>query len=191
MYNAPAKVTGNWFPNDERSISTMIGTQANVLGVVLGFLLPGLFVSEYNGEELTPEQTDEYVNEIFHMQLTLAIAGGVVCLLCIFLFEEKPKPIDQDWDELGTVMSRPGGASTRQSRKSARASRATSRVSSREMSMWMQYKMCFTDPVFMLTSIGSSTTIIAIFVFTSVLALLVEGYGLDNSSFNEEMGIVL
>ena len=47
MYNAPAKLTTNWFPYEERAISTMIGTSANILGVTLGFLLPSLFIDEY------------------------------------------------------------------------------------------------------------------------------------------------
>jgi len=44
MYNAPSKVTGNWFLARQRTISTMIGTTANLLGNLLGFLLPIIFI---------------------------------------------------------------------------------------------------------------------------------------------------
>ena len=47
MYNSPALVTTNWFPDNERSIATMVGTQMNVFGVLVGFLLPGIFMDPY------------------------------------------------------------------------------------------------------------------------------------------------
>ena len=47
MYNAPAKVTSNWFPKEEAAIATTIGAQANVAGVLIGFILPGFFIDAY------------------------------------------------------------------------------------------------------------------------------------------------
>ena len=47
LYNAPALVTTNWFPQKERSVATMVGTQMNVFGVLLGFLLPMIFIDPY------------------------------------------------------------------------------------------------------------------------------------------------
>lgn len=47
MYNAPALVTSNWFPQKERAMATSIGTTMNVFGVLLGFLLPSIFISNY------------------------------------------------------------------------------------------------------------------------------------------------
>ena len=56
LYNSPALVTTNWFPQKERSIATMVGTQMNVFGVLLGFLLPLFFIDNYSdGQELTDE----------------------------------------------------------------------------------------------------------------------------------------
>ena len=45
IYNAPAKVTSNWFTAKYRVISTMLGTTANLLGNLLGFLLPNFFIT--------------------------------------------------------------------------------------------------------------------------------------------------
>lgn len=45
MYNAPSKVTSNWFDQDQRSLATMIGTNANIIGNLLGFLLPKMFIT--------------------------------------------------------------------------------------------------------------------------------------------------
>ena len=50
LYNAPAKVTSNWFAEEERTLATMIGTCANIFGISLGFLLPALFVDAYDSQ---------------------------------------------------------------------------------------------------------------------------------------------
>ena len=51
LYNSPAKVTTNWFPQKERSMATMIGTQMAIFGIFIGYLLPGIFVSSYDGPQ--------------------------------------------------------------------------------------------------------------------------------------------
>ncbi len=45
-YNAVAKVSGNWFGEKETVYATMIGANANLLGVALGFFVPSIFVGE-------------------------------------------------------------------------------------------------------------------------------------------------
>jgi len=46
IYINSAKVSANWFPENERVMTTMIGMQSSVLGSSISFLLPGLFVSK-------------------------------------------------------------------------------------------------------------------------------------------------
>jgi hypothetical protein len=41
----PAKLSADWFPPKERVISTMIGVNAAILGCVLGFYAPLVFVT--------------------------------------------------------------------------------------------------------------------------------------------------
>ena len=54
----PALVTTNWFPENERAFATMAGTSANITGVLAGFAVPALFISDfkdgmiYNKEQL-------------------------------------------------------------------------------------------------------------------------------------------
>ena len=73
MYNAPAKVTTNWFPYKERAIATMIGTNANMLGVTLGFLLPSLFIDEYIAEsDYSDAEMDKYRSQVRIMLLSFA-----------------------------------------------------------------------------------------------------------------------
>ena len=48
LYNAPALLTSKWFPEKERPLATMIGTMANVIGVLLGFILPSLTINPYS-----------------------------------------------------------------------------------------------------------------------------------------------
>ena len=66
MYNAPTKLTSNWFPKNERTLATMVGTQTNVFGVVLGFLFPRVFVDDYvraeGGQPLNKSDFDYYEN---------------------------------------------------------------------------------------------------------------------------------
>ena len=73
MYNAPAKVTTNWFPYKERAIATMIGTSANILGVTLGFLLPSLFIDEYIAEsDYSDAEMDKYRLQVRVMLIAFA-----------------------------------------------------------------------------------------------------------------------
>lgn len=97
MYNAPAKVTGNWFPESERSLSTMIGTQMNVAGVVLGFLVPKIFVSPYAGQGFSSaDEKANYKQQVFNMQLMIAIVASITAVLCVIFFESVPKDVAND-----------------------------------------------------------------------------------------------
>lgn len=42
--NAPSKLTGDWFSEKEGVFSTMMGVNAGILGLLLGFLVPEIFV---------------------------------------------------------------------------------------------------------------------------------------------------
>lgn len=50
IYNCPAKLSGNWFPHQQHTLSTMLAVNANILGVLMGFLVPKLVVSNYDPE---------------------------------------------------------------------------------------------------------------------------------------------
>jgi hypothetical protein len=52
IYINSAKVSANWFPKEERVITTMIGMQSSVLGSAISFLLPGIFVSQTTDKEI-------------------------------------------------------------------------------------------------------------------------------------------
>ncbi len=39
-FNAPAKLSANWFGEKERIFSTSVAVNANILGVGLGFIIP-------------------------------------------------------------------------------------------------------------------------------------------------------
>jgi len=52
MTNAPAKMTSNWFAESERAYTTMIGTAAVIFGIMLGFFMPAVFVSEYDDAQV-------------------------------------------------------------------------------------------------------------------------------------------
>ena len=61
LYNSPAKVTTNWFPQSERPMATMVGAQMNIFGIFMGFLVPGFFVDKYHDiSQLTDETKELY-----------------------------------------------------------------------------------------------------------------------------------
>ena len=95
LYNAPAKVTSNWFPQKERPMATMAGTQMNIFGIFIGFLLPGFFVDTYSDDViLTPSLADSYKQQMFNMLLAVSIASTVIMILVLLFFKEKPgKPV--------------------------------------------------------------------------------------------------
>ena len=57
LYNSPAKVTTNWFPKSERPMATMVGTQMNIFGIFIGFLLPSFFIDRYSDSAQLTEET--------------------------------------------------------------------------------------------------------------------------------------
>ena len=91
LYNAPAKVTTNWFPQKERPMATMVGTQMNILGIFVGFLLPGFIVDSYSKDVvLTDDLKDKYRGQLFDMLLSASIFATVTAILVIATFREKP-----------------------------------------------------------------------------------------------------
>lgn len=91
LYNSPAKVTTNWFPKAERPMATMVGTQTNIFGIFIGFLLPSFFINSYsNSAQLTDETRPVYSQQIFNMLLVESIFATVIAILVILTFREKP-----------------------------------------------------------------------------------------------------
>ena len=43
-------MTSNWFSRDEAAISTTIGAQANVAGILMGMVFPVLMIDAYDSE---------------------------------------------------------------------------------------------------------------------------------------------
>ena len=61
----------------------------NVAGVLIGFILPSVFVDNYNDEELTDKTViDRYEKQMFNMLLASSIFGTVITILVFFTFKE-------------------------------------------------------------------------------------------------------
>ena len=84
-------MTTNWFPDSERSIATMIGTQMNVFGVFVGFLLPGIFMDSYDKGYFDehPEEKQKYKDQMFDQLLSVSIFATVITFLVLFTFKER------------------------------------------------------------------------------------------------------
>jgi len=69
----------------------MVGTQMNILGIFVGFLLPGFIIDSYSKDVvLTEDLKDKYRGQMFDMLLSASIFSTVVAILVIATFREKP-----------------------------------------------------------------------------------------------------
>ena len=61
----------------------------NVAGVLIGFILPSVFVDSYDGEELTDQSVkDRYEKQMYNMLLASSIFGTVITVLVFLTFRE-------------------------------------------------------------------------------------------------------
>jgi hypothetical protein len=87
LYNAPA----NWFAENERSYATMIGTCSTFLGISVGFIVPAIFVSEYDvTKTYTQAEIDSFRAEVVSMFVWISIWSTAVSLLVLLFFKDKP-----------------------------------------------------------------------------------------------------
>lgn len=73
----------------------MFGTQMNIFGIFVGFLIPGIFVDDYTGKvPLTETSRASYEKQLFNMNLFASVVATVIAVLVILSFREKPgKPL--------------------------------------------------------------------------------------------------
>ena len=126
----------------------MIGTQMNVFGVLLGYLLPVLFVDSYTeGEALTEAQRNSYKHQVFNMFLAVAITSIIITILTIFTFRERPgAPIFSKDGDTGTLMK-----------------------AKEEFPLMQQLKLCLNNRTYVFTALSSICLMIHLYVLTTVV----------------------
>ncbi|XDV42569.1 hypothetical protein PO909_011202, partial [Leuciscus waleckii] len=80
----PSQVASVWFGSDEVSTACAIGVFGNQLGVAIGFLLPPVLVPNV-------EDIGELAQHIRVMFFITAGVASLICLLVVFVFQEKPE----------------------------------------------------------------------------------------------------
>jgi FLVCR family feline leukemia virus subgroup C receptor-related protein len=85
LYNAPTKISSEWFPEGERIRATAIGAYANIFGVALGCFVPALFFSD--DDLFKPEAAKEHC---FAMNLVLSIASTVIFIPSVLIISNGP-----------------------------------------------------------------------------------------------------
>jgi hypothetical protein len=91
VYNAPPKVTSNWFPERERPYATMVGAGATFLGISIGFMVPTFFVSEFDvTANYTQTELDTFRHQVFTMFLWILVWTSAVTFLVLVFFKSKP-----------------------------------------------------------------------------------------------------
>eukprot|EP00353_Schmidingerella_taraikaensis_P017801 CAMPEP_0185606162 /NCGR_PEP_ID=MMETSP0436-20130131/4570_1 /TAXON_ID=626734 ORGANISM="Favella taraikaensis, Strain Fe Narragansett Bay" /NCGR_SAMPLE_ID=MMETSP0436 /ASSEMBLY_ACC=CAM_ASM_000390 /LENGTH=77 /DNA_ID=CAMNT_0028237617 /DNA_START=78 /DNA_END=311 /DNA_ORIENTATION=+ len=70
----------------------MAGTQMNVLGNFIGFLVPNIFLDPYvdDGTDLTPSEKSKFETQMFNMMLASAIFATVIAVCILVSFRERP-----------------------------------------------------------------------------------------------------
>lgn len=80
--NMPAKIASTWFSVKERDISTTLCSLANPLGSAMGSILPAMFVTENDSNE---------VDGVANLLLIQLLFGTITLALTLFLFQNSPK----------------------------------------------------------------------------------------------------
>jgi len=89
IYDMATKLSAVWFPKKERVVSTMVGVNFSIVGNLVGFVLPIIFItSEINLENEFQSKLD-LQDEFYHMMLTMAIAETILLASCVILFQDK------------------------------------------------------------------------------------------------------
>ena len=69
----------------------MVGVTMNLFGVLVGFLLPMIFIDDYEeGDHLTKQQEADFRNQIFSMMIVSAAFSTVITLFVLFSFRDRP-----------------------------------------------------------------------------------------------------
>jgi len=85
IYNAPCKLSSQWFPENERVFATAVGTNANIFGIALGYFFPSIFIDKSDISNLLAAQT-----HIFWCLLTLSVISTLIAFPVIFTMKDKP-----------------------------------------------------------------------------------------------------
>lgn len=85
IFNGPTVLSANWFPQNERILSTSVGAYANVLGIAFGCFVPSIFFNDNDGQN--PELAKTHC---LQMGLLLAGMATVVCIPALIFLKNKP-----------------------------------------------------------------------------------------------------
>ncbi|CDW72822.1 major facilitator superfamily protein [Stylonychia lemnae] len=84
-FNAPAKISANWFGEKERLYSTSVAVNANTLGVAIGYFIPALFVKDQ--DEFHQEDAK---NHTWQLMMCVAAASTAILIPVALSFKDKP-----------------------------------------------------------------------------------------------------
>ena len=88
----PTKLSAVWFPENERVISTMIAVNMSIVGCIVGFYSPALFVTAPMVEEGFPFEIEKSKSqlrqEIARMMMVYGVTESFIFVLIAFFFKE-------------------------------------------------------------------------------------------------------
>lgn len=100
---APAKIASLWFGDDQRALATMIGSLANPIGAVIGFVMPFAFVSDHDAVD-TPDSRHKVRNYIIVQNILIMVLS-----IPIFFFVKNKPEVAPSISALKSIHARPEG----------------------------------------------------------------------------------
>ena len=157
----------------------MVGTQMNVSGVIVGYLMPILFVDNYTeGDDLTPDKKDSYKKQVFNMLITVAAIALTLTFLAILTFRERPGvPIFGTKDKLKELEF---------TKKTDEGNQVAESVPLME-----QFKRCVRNKIFVFTGLASNSMLIHLYLMTTVVGQLTAAYGISDTDFLNKMAMYM
>mmetsp|Transcript_7473 Transcript_7473/g.6616 ORF Transcript_7473/g.6616 Transcript_7473/m.6616 type:complete len:216 (+) Transcript_7473:1-648(+) len=84
VVTAPPKIAGLWFSDGEQALATTLGSLAQPIGAVIGFLLPLPFISDDDGKSADGES--KFLFYVLIQSIVITVLGAPI----IFLIRNKP-----------------------------------------------------------------------------------------------------
>ncbi|CDW84415.1 major facilitator superfamily protein [Stylonychia lemnae] len=81
-YNAPAKLSANWFGESERLYATAVAANANNLGIAVGYFIPSMFVTD---DDMSVEGAVQDHSK--WLMMSLAIAASCILVPVVLFFQ--------------------------------------------------------------------------------------------------------
>jgi hypothetical protein len=170
----------------------MVGANANLTGVLLGFFLPQFFVEPYQDSiDYTEKELAQYREQIKSMLIATSIASSLIALAVLCFFKDKPPTSpQQEHSALKQYLGSPSDAEEPANNPTKQTINVSHLVEDNQesLSMIAEMKILIKNKDFMLSTISCSMTILFFYAFQTVIGQIITPFGLTETKFSELLG---